>query len=135
MVIDNVIVNGTRHCNEPRVVNKLTQNMFKEIESKNVLVTGAAQGIGLAVAKRFAAEGASVFIVDKVEPDLLRKALDEIRACSNRASALFDGCQADVAKEASIEQALEKAIAVLGKVDILVNNAGINRGHPSDQFP
>ena len=41
--------------------------MLKGIESKNVLVTGAAQGIGFAVAKRFAEEGASVFIVDRVE--------------------------------------------------------------------
>ena len=41
--------------------------MLKGIESKRVLVTGAAQGIGLAVAKRFAEEGASVFVVDRVD--------------------------------------------------------------------
>jgi glucose 1-dehydrogenase len=109
--------------------------MFKGIESKNVLVTGAAQGIGLAVAKRFAEEGASVFIVDRVEPDLLGKALEEIRAGAKRSTALFDGCQADVSEEAAIDQAFQKAIAVLERVDILINNAGINRGHPSDQFP
>lgn len=122
-------------AHRPREITRLTQNMSKGIESKNVLVTGAAQGIGLAVAKRFAEEGASVFIVDRVEPGLLGKALDEIRAGAKRATASIDGCQADVSKEAAIEQAFQKAIAVLGRIDILINNAGINRGHPSDQFP
>jgi glucose 1-dehydrogenase len=109
--------------------------MFRGIEAKNVLITGAAQGIGLAVAKRFAEEGASVFIVDRVESGLLHKALDEIRAGAKGTTALVDGCQADVSQEDAIDQAFQKAVDVLGRIDVLVNNAGINRGHPSDQFP
>jgi NAD(P)-dependent dehydrogenase (short-subunit alcohol dehydrogenase family) len=54
--------------------------MVKGIESKNVLVTGAAQGIGFAVARRFAEEGASVFIVDRAETAQMAAALENIRS-------------------------------------------------------
>ena len=109
--------------------------MLKGIELKNVLVTGAAQGIGLAVAKRFAEEGASVFVVDRVETAQMASAFEEIRGVAKNHKALIDGHRADVSKEASVAQAFQAAVAALGQVDILVNNAGINRGHPSHQFP
>ena len=76
--------------------------MLKGIESKNVLVTGAAQGIGLAVAKRFAEEGASVFIVDRVETTQMASALEEIRSVAKNSKALIDGYRADVSKEAAV---------------------------------
>ena len=109
--------------------------MLKGIESKNVLVTGAAQGIGLAVAKRFAEEGASVFIVDRVESAQMEAALEKIRSAANSRKALIAGQQADVSNEVAVQEAFKAAVAALGQIDILVNNAGINRGYPSEQFP
>lgn len=109
--------------------------MLKGIESQNVLVTGAAQGIGFAVAKRFAEEGASVFIVDRVETAQMAAALEKIRSVAKSRKALIAGHRADISNEAAVDEAFKAAVAALGQIDILVNNAGINRGYPSDQFP
>jgi glucose 1-dehydrogenase len=109
--------------------------MLKGIESKNVLVTGAAQGIGFAVAKRFAEEGASVFIVDRVENAQMAAALEKIRSVAKSRKALIAGHRADISDEAAVNEAFKAAVAGLGQIDILVNNAGINRGYPSEQFP
>jgi glucose 1-dehydrogenase len=109
--------------------------MLKGIESKNVLVTGAAQGIGFAVAKRFAEEGASVFIVDRVETAQMAAALEKIRSVAKSRKALIAGHRADISNEAAVDEGFKAAVAALGQIDILVNNAGINRGYPSDQFP
>ena len=109
--------------------------MLKGIESKNVLVTGAAQGIGFAVAKRFAEEGASVFIVDRVETAQMAAALEMIRSVAKGRKALIAGHRADISDEAAVNEAFQAAVAALGQIDILVNNAGINRGYPSEQFP
>jgi glucose 1-dehydrogenase len=109
--------------------------MLKGIESKNVLVTGAAQGIGFAVAKRFAEEGASVFIVDRVETAQMAAALEKIRSVAKSRKALIAGHRADISDEVAVGEAFKAAVAALGQIDILINNAGINRGYPSDQFP
>jgi glucose 1-dehydrogenase len=109
--------------------------MVQGIESKNVLVTGAAQGIGFAVARRFAEEGASVFIVDRAETAQMAAALENIRSVAKNRKALIAGHQADISNEAAVDEAFQAAVAALGQIDILVNNAGINRGYPSDQFP
>src|ERR1700741_2518431 len=109
--------------------------MLKGIESKNALVTGAAQGIGFAVAKRFAEEGASVFIVDRVENAQMAAALEKIRSVAKSRKALIAGHRADISDEAAVNEAFQAAVAALGQIDILVNNAGINRGYPSEQFP
>src|ERR1700751_3675367 len=109
--------------------------MLKGIESKNVLVTGAAQGIGFAVAKRFAEEGASVFVVDRVETAQMAAALEKIRSVAKSRKALIAGHRADISNEMAVDEAFQAAVAALGKIDILINNAGINRGYPSDQFP
>jgi glucose 1-dehydrogenase len=109
--------------------------MLKGIESKNVLVTGAAQGIGFAVARRFTEEGASVFIVDRVETAQMATALENIRSVAKNRKALIAGHRADISNEAAVDEAFQAAVAPLGQIDILVNNAGINRGYPSDQFP
>jgi glucose 1-dehydrogenase len=109
--------------------------MLKGIESKNVLVTGAVQGIGFAVAKRFAEEGASVFIVDRAETAQMTAALEKIRSVAKSRKALIAGQQADVSNEVAVHEVFQAAVAAFGQIDILVNNAGINRGYPSDQFP
>jgi len=109
--------------------------MLKGIESKNVLVTGAAQGIGFAVAKRVAEEGASVFIVDRVETAQMAAALEKIRSVAKSRKALIAGHRADISDEVAVGEAFKAAVAALGQIDILINNAGINRVYPSDQFP
>src|ERR1700756_5769815 len=108
--------------------------MLKGIDSKNVLVTGAAQGIGFAVAKRFAEEGASVFIVDRAETAQMTAALEKIRSVAKSRKASIVGQHADVSNEVALHEVFQAAVAAFGQIDMLVNNAGINRGYPSDQF-
>ena len=80
-----------------------------------VLVTGAASGIGLACAERFAAEGATVAIADT--------ARDAGAAAAARLSASFH-C-VDVSKKAEVDAMVAELIAQTGHIDVLVNNAGI----------
>lgn len=86
------------------------------LQNRIAIVTGAARGIGLATAERFAAEGATVVIVD------VEDAAGEAEAA--RIGATFLHC--DVADCNSIHNMLAQVIARHGAVDILMNNAGIN---------
>jgi 3-oxoacyl-[acyl-carrier protein] reductase len=86
------------------------------------LVTGAAGGIGLAVAKRLGRDGASVALVDRDGPRL-REALDELEGLGIRALAI----EGDVSESACAESAVATARAAFGSADILVNAAGAIR--------
>ena len=89
-------------------------------EDRVVVVTGAARGIGAGTAKRFAEEGASVAVLDLAE--------DAAAATAERLGApraIGVGC--DVSKADSVDAAVERVVAELGKIDVLVNNAGITR--------
>jgi 2-keto-3-deoxy-L-fuconate dehydrogenase len=91
------------------------------LDGKNALVTGAGSGIGKAIAELFAAQGASIFVVDRDGPTA-RATVDGIRAASGRAELAI----ADVSDESAV-LALAR---MLPAVDILVANAGI--GHVGD---
>nr|WP_211274080.1 SDR family oxidoreductase [Neoasaia chiangmaiensis] len=90
---------------------------------KRALVTGASRGIGAAIAKALAAEGADVAITYERSADAAAKIVRDIEALGRRAVAL----QADSADAAAVSASVEQTVAELGGLDILVNNAGILR--------
>ena len=85
------------------------------LAGKRVLVTGAARGIGAAIAERFAAEGAKLALLDREG--------DQCRSTAERLGAF--AIDIDLADPASAREATQAAIDSLGGVDVLVNNAGI----------
>jgi NAD(P)-dependent dehydrogenase (short-subunit alcohol dehydrogenase family) len=89
------------------------------------IVTGAGRGIGSQVARRFAAEGASVVVAD-IDEDIARRTADEITAGGGTALA----AQVNIANQADNERLVTKTIEWFGKLDILVNNAGISLNKP-----
>lgn len=93
-----------------------------QLAGKAAIVTGAAQGIGAAVARAYAAEGARVAVVD-LAADRAEAVAAELRATG--ADALGIGC--DVARHADVDAMVAAAVQRFGQVDILVNNAGITR--------
>ena len=91
------------------------------LDGKRALVTGAASGIGKAIATAFAAEGAHVAIVDRAPKRAGDKLAASIAANGGRAFAV----EADIADEAQVLRLFKAALKKLGGLDILVNNAGI----------
>jgi 3-oxoacyl-[acyl-carrier protein] reductase len=91
------------------------------LDGKRALVTGAASGIGRAIATAFAAEGAHVAIVDRALKKAGEKVAASIEAKGGNAFAL----QADISEEAQVIRLFKSALKRLGGLDILVNNAGI----------
>jgi NAD(P)-dependent dehydrogenase (short-subunit alcohol dehydrogenase family) len=95
------------------------------LEGKVVIVTGAARGIGQAIAARFAAEGASVVGVDVLE-ERGRGAIREIAASGGRAEFVAG----DVSDEARVEEIAAAVERDYGRIDVLVNNAAIQIERP-----
>jgi len=93
------------------------------LQGKVALVTGAAQGIGRAIALRLAQDGAAVAIEDRIANDRARETFAQVQATGARA-CLIEG---DIGKVEADQQVLAQAVAQLGRVDILVNNAGVER--------
>jgi 3-hydroxybutyrate dehydrogenase len=102
------------------------------LKGKTALVTGSTSGIGLGIATRLAAEGASIVLNGfgaAAEVERLRAQL----AAAHGVSVIYDG--ADMTNPAAIAAMVGKAIARFGAVDVLVNNAGIQHVAPVDEFP
>jgi 3-oxoacyl-[acyl-carrier protein] reductase len=102
--------------------------MAKKLEGKVALVTGASKGIGAAIAKQLAAEGASVIVNYATSKDGADRVVTEITKNGGKAVAV----QADVAKPADIERLLSETKKQFGQLDILVNNAGVYEFSPLD---
>lgn len=94
-------------------------------KNKTVLITGASRGIGLAIGKKLAAEGANIVIVAKTTephpklPGTIYTAAKEIEEAGGKALAV----QADIRFEDQVQEAVEKAVAIFGGLDIVINNA------------
>jgi 3-oxoacyl-[acyl-carrier protein] reductase len=104
--------------------------MEVRLDGRTAIITGASKGLGLAMAKEFAASGANVAILARSKDTLA-----EAQAiASDGASGKVATFQCDVSKADDISRTFQDVINTFGKVDILINNAGISRAMPSEQI-
>ena len=95
--------------------------MVKLLEGKTAIVTGAAQGIGFAVAREFARHGCDVLCCD-VHGEAMAASAEKIARETGRTVV---GVPADVTSRKDVESVVSRAMAAFGRIDILMNNAGI----------
>ncbi len=102
-----------------------------KLDKKIAIVTGAASGIGLAIAKRYVAEGAIVAIAD-LKQDAARAAAADL---SRQGPGKAIGIAMDVTSEEEVNDGVAEVVRQFGGVDILISNAGIQTVHRIEDFP
>src|ERR1035441_674804 len=101
------------------------------LQSKVAIITGAATGIGQAIAIRFAQEGTAV-VVDYIgSPDIPKQTLGSIESAGGKAIAVA----ADVTKPDEAQHLIDSAVGAFGRVDIVVNNAGVEKKFAFVDYP
>jgi 3-hydroxybutyrate dehydrogenase len=100
-----------------------------ELNDQVAIVTGAASGIGRAIARRFARAGARIVVAD-LDHDAAAATAREIAADPRRAV----GIAMDVADERAVDSGVAEVISQFGRIDVLVSNAGIQIVHPLEEF-
>jgi 3-oxoacyl-[acyl-carrier protein] reductase len=96
------------------------KSMSKKLEGKVALITGGSRGIGAAIAKRLAADGAHVAITYAKDASAASAVVKAIELGGGKAVAI----QADAANVEAVKAAVEKTVETFGQLDVLVNNAG-----------
>jgi NAD(P)-dependent dehydrogenase (short-subunit alcohol dehydrogenase family) len=102
-------------------VSTMISNMTGRLQNKVALITGAGRGIGQAIARKMAAEGAAVTIAE-LDPKTAQATADELCAAGYQAI----GVPTDITREADVKAAVDQTLQAFGKLNILVNNAGKN---------
>jgi len=105
-------------------------NAIPKLKGQSALVTGANSGIGLAVAKSLAMDGANVVVNYVTHPETAQTVVDDIKANGGTAIAL----QADVSKEDQVQSMFQAMYKEFGTIDILVNNAGLQKDSPFENM-
>jgi 3-oxoacyl-[acyl-carrier protein] reductase len=112
-----------------RILNR-SNTMSKKLADQVAVVTGASKGIGAAIAKHLASEGASVVVNYSSSKEGADRVVNEIKSKGGKAVAV----QADIARKSDIERLFAETKKAFGRLDILVNNAGIYEFAPLENI-
>ena len=105
-----------------QTISSFTPELMKRLDQKVSIITGSAQGIGLATALKFAAEGATVVVCD-----VKQSAVDDAVAQCQALGATAIGRVMDVTRRDQVDAVVTDVLAQFGRIDVLVNNAGITQ--------
>jgi 3-oxoacyl-[acyl-carrier protein] reductase len=108
----------------------MSTNHIQKLSGKVALVTGGSRSIGAAIAKRLAAEGASVALTYSASPAKADEVVRAIETAGGKALAI----KADAADPQAVRLAVARTVETYGGIDILVNNAGVAAMAPIEQF-